>query len=86
MHSDMPQFSNADAPTYSPKDGVTVLSKPHEESQMFEDFLTYVTRQERDESFPADSEVRYAQTRQSPSHHRNIALYWWHETNTIAIS
>lgn len=57
--------SNADAPTYSPKDGVTVLAKPHEESQMFDDFLTYLTRQEMDKTFPEDSEVRYAQTRQS---------------------
>jgi hypothetical protein len=57
--------SNADAPTYSPKDGVTVLAKPHEESQMFDDFLTYLTQQEMDETFPEDSEVRYAQTRQS---------------------
>ncbi|KAG8413255.1 hypothetical protein J3458_012840 [Metarhizium acridum] len=56
---------NADAPTYSPKDGVTVLAKPHEESQMFDDFLTYVTKQEMDKAFPEDAEVRYAQTRQS---------------------
>ncbi|KAF5126140.1 JmjC domain-containing protein 7 [Metarhizium anisopliae] len=53
---------NADAPTYSPKDGVTVLAKPHEESQMFDDFLTYLTQQEMDKTFPEDSEVRYAQT------------------------
>ncbi|EFY97607.1 Transcription factor jumonji/aspartyl beta-hydroxylase [Metarhizium robertsii ARSEF 23] len=57
--------SNADAPTYSPKDGVTVLAKPHEESQMFDDFLTYLMQQETDKTFPEDSEVRYAQTRQS---------------------
>ncbi|KID77595.1 Bifunctional peptidase and (3S)-lysyl hydroxylase JMJD7 [Metarhizium brunneum] len=53
---------NADAPTYSPKDGVTVLAKPHEESQMFDDFLTYLTQQEMDKTFPEDSEVWYAQT------------------------
>ncbi|OAA52073.1 Transcription factor jumonji/aspartyl beta-hydroxylase [Metarhizium rileyi] len=53
---------NADAPTFSPKDGVTVLSKPLEESEMFSDFLTYITQQEQDETFPRDSEVRYAQT------------------------
>ncbi|KHN95415.1 uncharacterized protein MAM_06692 [Metarhizium album ARSEF 1941] len=57
IHSNQALPSNADAPTYSPKDGVTVLSKPHEEPQMFNDFLTYVTQQETDDTFPEDSEV-----------------------------
>ncbi|GAO16993.1 hypothetical protein UVI_02022300 [Ustilaginoidea virens] len=53
---------NADAPTFSPKHGITVLSKPHEEPQMFDRFLGYVIRQEIEADFPENSEVRYAQT------------------------
>lgn len=33
--------------------------------QSFDDFLSYVIDQETDPNFPKDSEVRYAQTRQS---------------------
>ncbi|KAK2598970.1 hypothetical protein QQS21_005575 [Conoideocrella luteorostrata] len=53
---------NADSPTLSPKHSVTVLSKPHEEPQFFDDFLKYVIQQEKGDSVPRDSEVRYAQT------------------------
>jgi hypothetical protein len=43
--------------------GEVVFAKPHEEKQSFEDFLEFVTKQEKDKDFPVDSEVRYAQTR-----------------------
>lgn len=43
-----------------------VLAKPHEESQPFDRFLSYVIRQETDPSFPPESEKRYAQTRSTP--------------------
>lgn len=57
--------SNADSPTVSPKDGSTVFVKPHEEDQSFEQFLEYIVQQESDPDFPANAEVRYAQTRES---------------------
>ncbi|KAG5995757.1 hypothetical protein E4U54_002779 [Claviceps lovelessii] len=53
---------NADAPTFSPEHDATVLSKPHEESQPFGDFLSYLIRQERSADGPETHEVRYAQT------------------------
>ncbi|KAG6040961.1 hypothetical protein E4U41_006439 [Claviceps citrina] len=53
---------NADAPTFSPEHGATVLSKPHEESQSFDDFLSYLIRQEKSAQGPGETEVRYAQT------------------------
>ncbi|KAG5938447.1 hypothetical protein E4U53_008009 [Claviceps sorghi] len=54
---------NADAPTFSPEHNETVLSKPHEESQPFEDFLSYLIRQEKSaDDGPETTEVRYAQT------------------------
>lgn len=41
-----------------------VFAKPHEEDQPFEDFLTFLQRQELDPTFrEGDGEVRYAQTR-----------------------
>lgn len=43
-----------------------VLAKPHEEFQPFDLFLAYVIRQETDPTFPSASEVRYAQTRETP--------------------
>lgn len=55
---------NADAPTFSHVHETTVMAKPHEEAQLFEQFLTYIIRQERDQQFSGGSEVRYAQTRQ----------------------
>jgi jumonji domain-containing protein 7 len=55
---------NADSPTPSPHDGTTIFAKPHEEDQPFDEFLSYVIRQETDPAFPPESEVRYAQTRQ----------------------
>jgi hypothetical protein len=57
--------SNADAPTFSPEHNATVISKPHEETQQFDDFFTYIIQQETDPAFPLDSEVRYAQTREN---------------------
>ncbi|KFA47085.1 hypothetical protein S40293_04591 [Stachybotrys chartarum IBT 40293] len=53
---------NADSPTFSSEHDTTVFAKPHQEDQLFEDFLKYVVEQENDPAFPADSEVRYAQT------------------------
>ncbi|KAG5925995.1 hypothetical protein E4U42_003753 [Claviceps africana] len=53
---------NADAPTFSPEHGETVLSKPHEESQPFGAFLSYLIRQEKSADGPETTEVRYAQT------------------------
>ncbi|KAG5979927.1 hypothetical protein E4U55_004620 [Claviceps digitariae] len=53
---------NADAPTFSPGHDATVLSKPHEESQPFEEFLSYVIQQEKSAGSPETTEVRYAQT------------------------
>jgi jumonji domain-containing protein 7 len=56
-------LSNADSPTFCSEHDTTVFAKPHQEDQLFEDFLKYVVEQENDPAFPADSEVRYAQTR-----------------------
>jgi hypothetical protein len=53
---------NADAPT-TDENGSVVFAKPHEEDQEFSEFLSYVIRQEKDEDFPPDAEIRYAQTR-----------------------
>ncbi|KAG5985801.1 hypothetical protein E4U43_005877, partial [Claviceps pusilla] len=53
---------NADAPTFSPEHDATVFSKPHEESQPFEDFLSYLIRQEKSADSPETREVLYAQT------------------------
>lgn len=54
---------NADAPTFSERHNATVISKPHEEDQPFNEFLDYIIRQEIDPAFPKTCEVRYAQTR-----------------------
>ena len=54
---------NADAPTMSPTHESLLFAKPHEESQLFEEFLDYIIGQETDPDFPQDAEVRYAQTR-----------------------
>ncbi|KAG5954319.1 hypothetical protein E4U13_003380 [Claviceps humidiphila] len=53
---------NADAPTFSPEHAVTVMSKPHEESQPFDEFLAYLIQQEKSADSPQATEVRYAQT------------------------
>lgn len=52
---------NADAPTRDAR-GRTVFAKPHEEDQPFDEFLAYLTKQERDPAFTG-REIRYAQTR-----------------------
>ncbi|KAI0157891.1 Clavaminate synthase-like protein [Hypoxylon sp. FL1284] len=56
-------LGNADAPTRmdgAHNDDDLVFAKPHEEDQLFSDFLTYLTTQEQDSS--SGGEVRYAQT------------------------
>ncbi|POR33997.1 Transcription factor jumonji/aspartyl beta-hydroxylase [Tolypocladium paradoxum] len=68
-------YGNADSPTFSPKHDTAVLSKPHEESQPFDEFLTYVTRQETDPEFPSDSEVRYAQTQNDNLRDEYLTLF-----------
>ncbi|KAH6606315.1 phospholipase [Trichoderma cornu-damae] len=68
-------FGNADAPTFSPQHGATVIAKPHEEVQQFGDFFSYVTRQETDPEFPTDSEVRYAQTREMQTLSLGMPVY-----------
>lgn len=66
---------NADAPT-SDGQGHIVFAKPHEEDQEFGEFLDYVIRQEKSSSLDSErgprdgDEVRYAQTRESRTHHR----------------
>lgn len=49
----------------SPNHESLLFAKPHEEPQLFEEFLDYVIGQEADSEFPQDAEVRYAQTRTS---------------------
>lgn len=61
--SSLTRNSNADMPTVPPGEKSLVFAKPHYEDQRFEDLLEYVARQETDPDFPADAEVRYAQTR-----------------------
>ncbi|PTB62757.1 Clavaminate synthase-like protein [Trichoderma citrinoviride] len=68
-------FGNADAPTFSPQHNATVIAKPHEETQQFGDFFTYIIRQETDPAFPHDSEVRYAQTQNDNLRDEYLPLY-----------
>ncbi|EGR44942.1 uncharacterized protein TRIREDRAFT_69362 [Trichoderma reesei QM6a] len=68
-------FGNADAPTFSPEHNATVISKPHEETQQFDDFFTYIIQQETDPAFPLDSEVRYAQTQNDNLRDEYLPLY-----------
>ncbi|PNY18329.1 Uncharacterized protein TCAP_07565 [Tolypocladium capitatum] len=69
-------YGNADSPTASPEHGNTiVLAKPHEEPQPFDEFLTYVTRQETDPEFPSGSEVRYAQTQNDNLRDEYLTLF-----------
>lgn len=49
----------------SPTHESLLFAKPHEEYQLFEEFLDYIIGQETDPDFPQDAEVRYAQTRKS---------------------
>ncbi|KAJ9142741.1 JmjC domain-containing protein 7 [Pleurostoma richardsiae] len=65
---------NADSPTRL-ENGSLVFAKPWEEDQAFPEFLDYVIRQERDPSFPADAEVRYAQTQNDNLRHEYISLF-----------
>lgn len=53
--------SNADSPTPL-EDGSLVFVKPHEEDELFDDFLDYVSTQEKEDA--NTGEVRYAQTRE----------------------
>lgn len=55
--------SKADSPMLTSVHDTPILAKPHEESQLFNEFLEYVVQQETDPGFPEDAEVRYAQTR-----------------------
>lgn len=62
-------------PTVPPGEESLVFAKPHYEDQPFEELLEYVARQETDPDFPADAEVRYAQTRKfDRTHHDNNLL------------
>ena len=63
--------SNADMPTVPPGEESLIFAKPHYEDQPFEELLEYVARQETDPEFPADAEVRYAQTRKLDYIHYN---------------
>ncbi|PHH81170.1 hypothetical protein CDD80_2 [Ophiocordyceps camponoti-rufipedis] len=65
---------NADSPAFCPALNQAVLAKPHEEMQPFDEFLSYLVEQETGPALPSDSEVRYAQTRQPPSHSQNDNL------------
>lgn len=51
-----------------PEIGDLVLAKPHEEQQLFSEFIDYVMSQERDADDPKYSEVRYAQTRMTEAY------------------
>ncbi|CAI6100475.1 unnamed protein product [Clonostachys chloroleuca] len=66
---------NADAPTFSPAHNATVISKPHEEEQPFDEFLDYVIRQETVKTFSPEAEVRYAQTQNDNLRNEYLALF-----------
>lgn len=61
------QSRRADAPVAEGPERRPGIAKPLEQEAPFHDFLDYVIQQETDPNFPTQSEVRYAQTRQSPS-------------------
>ncbi|RDA84682.1 hypothetical protein CP532_3519 [Ophiocordyceps camponoti-leonardi (nom. inval.)] len=65
---------NADSPTICPALNETVLAKPHEELQPFDQFLAYAIQQETDPAFPSKSEVRYAQTQNDNLRDEYLAL------------
>lgn len=73
---------NADAPTWVKRgtptfdDDVLVFAKPHEEDQLFEEFLDFVIAQAK--SLPKSdhsTEVRYAQTQNDNLRHEYESLY-----------
>ncbi|KYK54305.1 Transcription factor jumonji/aspartyl beta-hydroxylase [Drechmeria coniospora] len=68
-------YGNADSPTFSPEHDCTVLAKPHEESQHFDHFLSYLIRQETDPTFSSNSEVRYAQTQNDNLRDEYLSLF-----------
>lgn len=72
--SSLTHNSNADMPTVPPDEESLVFAKPHYEDQPFEELLEYVARQETDPDFPADAEVRYAQTRKFDHTHHDSNL------------
>ncbi|KAG9258313.1 putative pla2g4b [Emericellopsis atlantica] len=65
---------NADAPTFSPRHDSTVIAKPHEEEQAFDEFLDYVTTQELGQGSQS-AEVRYAQTQNDNFRNEYISLF-----------
>ncbi|KAI1638612.1 phospholipase A2 [Biscogniauxia mediterranea] len=74
-------FGNADAPTPYEAEGGSesvgdnlLFAKPHEEDQVFEHFLDYVIRQEK-EGKGEQGEVRYAQTQNDNLRHEYISLF-----------
>jgi hypothetical protein len=64
--TDEKEDRNADSPTKDPESEELLFVKPWEERQKFEDFIDFVSKQERSRS-PRETvkEVRYAQTRES---------------------
>src|SRR6478735_8120885 len=72
--SSLTHNSNADMPTVPPGEESLVFAKPHYEDQPFEELLEYVARQETDPEFPANAEVRYAQTRKPDYIHYNETI------------
>ncbi|OTA67923.1 putative pla2g4b [Hypoxylon sp. EC38] len=68
---------NADAPTVMESEQGLVFAKPHEEDQVFEEFLDYLTAQEKSShsSPETQGEVRYAQTQNDNLRHEYSFLY-----------
>ncbi|OHE95910.1 phospholipase A2 [Colletotrichum orchidophilum] len=64
-------FGNADAPT--DHEGNVVFAKPHEEDQVFEEFLSHVVNQEKTNN--STSEVRYAQTQNDNLRNEYLPLF-----------
>ena len=48
--------SKADSPMLTSVHDTPILAKPHEESQLFNEFLEYVIQQETDPGFPEDAD------------------------------
>ncbi|OTB06186.1 hypothetical protein M426DRAFT_119493 [Hypoxylon sp. CI-4A] len=65
-------YGNADAPTTIDGEDDPVFAKPHEEDQTFEEFLDYLTAQEKDSK---EGEVRYAQTQNDNLRNEYSLLY-----------
>ncbi|KAI0376655.1 putative pla2g4b [Hypomontagnella monticulosa] len=70
-------FGNADAPTAIDGEEGLVFAKPHEEDQPFEEFLDYLTTQEKagPSSSEGRGEVRYAQTQNDNLRNEYSSLY-----------